>query len=301
MSFPRDAIQALYVSGNGENAVLREKLQETLGIPVYGLDPFAKEERVQVDAANRAGFTGAVGLLDLWSINQTTPVNFVKPRESKPAASPNRRRIMVGAAAAVLAIAAVVYGAYWIIGDREAELAQFRADKKKIDDQLTGFAPEIKYLEALKPWRNSAIPWLDELYDLAARAPIDKDHKGFRIKKLDMTALEVKKAASTSVAGKVGKEFVPTARITFTGVVDTSNLKGEDTKSPWVQDLLHKINGDKHCRAVIVYQKKGTSGVTEFSIEVFLNFQPPNQYLARLIVDPSRIPHIDTDDDDLDK
>src|SRR5262249_57127071 len=46
LSFPRDAMQALYVAGNGENALLREKLRETLGIPVPGLDPRAGEERV---------------------------------------------------------------------------------------------------------------------------------------------------------------------------------------------------------------------------------------------------------------
>ena len=230
LTFPRDAIQALYVAGNGENAVLREKLQETLGIPVYAIDPFAKEEQVQVDAANRAGFIGAVGLLDLWSVDQTTPANFVKPRKSKPAANPHKRRALV--------YGMPVFWSRWcwrpaMAGNRRqgSDLLEWRrATKTDVEAQLKVLDPEIKYLEALKPWREAAIPWLDELYDLAA-APMDKNHMGFRIKKVDMTALEIKKPATgQAAAGKPVKEFQATAKITINGVIDTSKSK-DDSKS----------------------------------------------------------------------
>jgi Tfp pilus assembly PilM family ATPase len=104
LTFPRDAIQALYVAGNGENAVLREKLQATLGIAVHGLDPFAGEERVAVAADTRAGFASSVGLLQLWAAKRAMPVNFVKPRESKPVANPKKRRALLYGAAAVFAV-----------------------------------------------------------------------------------------------------------------------------------------------------------------------------------------------------
>ena len=49
------------------------------------------------------------------------------------------------------------------------------------------------------------------------------------------------------------------------------------TRNPFRQDLLHKINNDKHCRATVTYLKKtSTSGITEFGIEIFLNYQDPS-------------------------
>src|SRR5262245_56915945 len=48
----RDRVQALYVAGNGEHAVLREQFTQILPVPVHPLDPFAREDQLQLDAAH---------------------------------------------------------------------------------------------------------------------------------------------------------------------------------------------------------------------------------------------------------
>ena len=118
LTFPRDAIQALYVAGNGENAVLRERLQATLGIAVHGLDPFAGEERVEVGPETRAGLTAAVGLLQLSAAAKAMPVNFVKPREVKVAANPMKRRMLTYGLAGAVAVCLLVGLAYSMLQQR---------------------------------------------------------------------------------------------------------------------------------------------------------------------------------------
>jgi len=284
LTFPRDAVQALYVCGNGENAVLREKLQETLGIPVHGLDPFAREERVQVDAADRAGFTGAVGLLHLWAADGATPVNFVKPRESKQTTSPGQRRLVVYGAVAAVVLAMVIYAAVWFVGQRQEELAKLRLDKDAVERQLKDLQPDIQFLDALREFNEGAIPWIDELYDLAARAPYEK---GFRIKQISVAP------AST----KTGKKNFGT-RMEITGVVDGSKLHK-------VQDLANTINQDKYCSCNIIKlldknaAKGSTAVVEEFKLQVDIAHRPPSQYTARLIAPklPAGAARPDLDDD----
>jgi Tfp pilus assembly PilM family ATPase len=270
LSFPRDAIQALYVCGNGENAVLREKLQETLGIPVHGLDPFAKEERVDVEAANRAGFTGAVGLLHIWASDGTTPVNFVKPRESKPVANPLRRRAMIYGSVAALVLGVVIYAAVTFVGERQAELVNKRTEKFDLEKRVKDLQPEIQFMDAVKEFNDGAVPWLDELYDLAARAPHEK---GFRIKQIIVSPLSLKS----------GKGNFST-RMEITGVVDGS-------KTRLVQQLMNEINKDKYCfcRTTLLTdrtKKNSTATEEDFKLMVEIARRPSSQYTARLVPPP---------------
>jgi hypothetical protein len=101
---------ALYLAGNGEHAALRERLQDLLDLPVHPLDPFAREEQVEVDAKARGGFTGAVGLIHQWGKRESLPINFVRLKEVEREASPTKRRWILGAAvAAVLVIGLFVF------------------------------------------------------------------------------------------------------------------------------------------------------------------------------------------------
>jgi Tfp pilus assembly PilM family ATPase len=285
LSFPRDAIQALYVCGDGENAVLREKLKETLGIPVHGLDPFAKEDRVEVAAANRAGFTGAVGLLHLWASDGTTPVNFVKPREAKQAANPNKRRAIVFGTAAAVAVALLIFAGMQFVGAKEQELAEMRSQKIDLDKRLKDFKPDIDFMEACTEFTDGAVPLLDELYDLAARAPHEK---GFRIKQMTVTPISTKSA----------KGRLYTLKVDLFGVVDGS-------KKSLVQQLMNTINQDKHCTCKNTWLKddkvKGSTSVVEyFKLEVLVAHQPALQYTTRLVppqVSAGSAKRTDDDDD----
>jgi Tfp pilus assembly PilM family ATPase len=285
LTFPRDAVQALYVCGDGDNAALREKLLETLGIPVYALDPFAKDERVNVQAANRAGFAGAVGLLHLWATDGSTPVNFVKPREAKKVANPAQRRIIAFSAAGVLAAAVLIFGAYWYVGQKQEILADLRAQNADLDKVLKDMEPEKQYMDALKEFNDGAIPMIDELYDLTARAPYEK---GFRIKQIIVTPESTKTA-------KLGYNM----RMEITGQVDGSKVR-------LVQQLMNEINKDKYCQCKnTVLTDKGIKNsalmVEDFKLVVDIAHRPPSQYLARLIPPPlpagaAKVGALDDDD-----
>jgi hypothetical protein len=282
LSFPRDAIQAVYVAGNGENAVLREKLQETLGIPVHGLDPFGLEEEVEVDAGNRAGFTGAVGLLELWATKQAAPVNFVKPRESRPAASPVKRRVLVygllGAGVAVF----LAFCCILLLSQKQSDLERLRQRDQDAERQLKELQPEIKYLEALKEWNDAAMPWLDEIYDLSARAP---QRPGFRITQVTVSPVSAK-------SGKM--KF--TARMLIQGTVPRKDAQ-------LVERLMETINRDPHCHCINT-NLRGTGNpndqskaMEEFTLQVDIARQPPSQYTTRL-VPPPQTGRSNPDDDD---
>jgi hypothetical protein len=287
LTFPRDAVQALYVCGNGENAFLREQLLATLGIPVYGLDPFAKEERIDVQGANRAGFTGAIGLLHLWATDGTTPVNFVKPREAKKTANPAQRRILAYSAAGVLAGGLLIFAAVWFIGQKQEALADLRAENSELDRKLKELKPEKEFMDALKEFNDGAIPWIDELYDLTARAPYEK---GFRIKQVTVTPVSIKTA-------KLGYS----TRMEISGQVDGSKVR-------LVQEFMRKINEDKYCSCKNTLLtdkslKNSTLMVEDFKLEVLISHRPPSQYLARLIPPPlppgaAKLATLDDDDQD---
>jgi hypothetical protein len=242
LNFPRDAIQTLYVCGDGENAVLREKLQGTLAIAVHGLDPFVKEERIDVPPQTRAGFTGAAGLLQLWAEHGAMPANFVKPREARPAASKHKKRVLVyGILGALILAGSIVLATLVQAQGREERdlLTQQENDAKK---QLKDLQPEAKYLEGLKDWVDGDVSDLDEFYDLVALAPW---REGLRI-------------------SKVVKEVQPTPKVTKDAKDTSKDKKIADARflvklTIWVKVLrkdaglvktwMEAINRDPHCRA----------------------------------------------------
>lgn len=259
LSFPRDAIQALYVAGNGDNAVLREKLVATLGIPVHGLDPFIHEERIDALPNARAGFTGAVGLLQLWAEHHATPANFVKPREAKPVASPAKKRVLIYGVLGVLTVVGLLGGASMLLARDQAAIEEMRDKRAKADTQLKALQPEAKYIEALKDWVDGDISDLDEFYDLFARAPwID----GFRINKIDKTVLNPKSNPADKNKDKDKERFL--VRLTITGRV---LRKDQHMLQTW----MDAINKDAHCKAISP------------NIHAIANTEPPQQEFTILV------------------
>jgi Tfp pilus assembly PilM family ATPase len=247
VSFPRDAIQALYVSGNGENAVLREKLQSTLGIPVNGMDPLVREERVDASPNIRAGFTGPVGLLQHWAEYQTLPANFVKPREARPAASPHKKRALVYGVLGVVLLALVVYGVGIVMARDRADREKLLADDARADTELKKLQPEAKYLEALKEWVDGDVSDLDELFDLVARMPWPVE--GLRITKLEKTILPPQKQMASAGKDKdreKDKDKENQAKYLVRLNLTIKVLRKDNKR---VQEWMEAINKDPHCKA----------------------------------------------------
>jgi Tfp pilus assembly PilM family ATPase len=246
LSFPRDAIQALYVAGNGDNVALRETLRETLGIPVHGLDPLSADTHASVAGGTRAGYTGAVGLLYLWAKDEAAPANFVKPREVKQVVNPHKRRAIVYGILGSVAFVVLVVGGYLITEAKQADVDELRERKKELAGTLKGLQPEIKYVEALRDWTNGSISWLDELYDLVARVPPQTKDLKFRITQITMapnTSLGTKVVQTSKDPRQKDKEqIVYTAQMILKIEVPRRDARIVDA-------LINRINQDKHCKA----------------------------------------------------
>ena len=170
---PSSALRSLYLAGSSAQAELREKLQESLGIPVHNLDPFAGVDRPDLPAANRGAFTGAVGLLFLRGQSATLPIDFVHPKQPKPPKDPNRRTYIAAGVAAAVMLLVGVGAAYSKLAEKEKALNVLKSQKNDLDKQLLTLEEEDKKIKKIGEWANSEVNWLDELYDLTARMPED--------------------------------------------------------------------------------------------------------------------------------
>jgi Tfp pilus assembly PilM family ATPase len=167
----RDRVQALYVAGDGENAGLREGLQELLAIPVHPLDPFAGAAGLDL-AGPRAGFAGAVGLL--YAQAQGLPIDFAHPKEPRPETDPNKRRKLVAALGAVALLAGVFIIGQIVLAYRQKNIAELQDQLQALDGQVSLLQKDSDNLKTLKGWTDTAVPWIEELAEVSERFPDTK-------------------------------------------------------------------------------------------------------------------------------
>jgi Tfp pilus assembly PilM family ATPase len=175
---PTNPLRSLYLAGSSAHAELREKLQESLGIPVHFLDPFGGADREDLPAANRGAFTGAVGLLLLRGQSATLPINFVHPKQPKPPKDPNRSRYIAAAVAAVVLLGVGIFAGVMKLAEKERILDGLTLAKNGLDKQLLILEEEDKKVKRIGEWANTEIVWLDEIYDMVDRFP---DSDGTRL------------------------------------------------------------------------------------------------------------------------
>src|SRR5262249_22095922 len=119
----------------------------------------------------RGGFAGAVGLLHLQATRPALPIDFVNPKQPRPPADPNKRRLVAALAAAAVLLLLGVFFSNRLLAARRAEQANLMAQARELDSTLAALEPDAKHIKALGDWDKAALPWLDELYDLAALFP----------------------------------------------------------------------------------------------------------------------------------
>jgi Tfp pilus assembly PilM family ATPase len=269
-----EPVGAVYVAGNGEHALLRSQLHAMLGLPALPLDPFAREERLDlVGTERRGGFTGGVGLLHLKAAGKALPVDFAHPKEPKPPADPNKKKVFVAAAVLLLAVLGLGFYANRVLAARAAEIADLNFQKTTLETTLTRLQPDAKHLEVLKDWNVTAVSWLDEIYDLAARFP---KKPGMKVTKVEVVP----------VVARSNKEKPP-ARLLITGLYYPKD-KG------YLDDFVQRVNTDrKWCTASLLRindatnqeQQKGLPQ-QEFRIQVDVRQRPTTAYSARLELPP---------------
>jgi Tfp pilus assembly PilM family ATPase len=167
---PQHPVRALYVAeGNGQSLGVGDRLRDTLAIPVFRFDPLAGE---QAPAGATAGsFAGVAGLLHLYGRGKGLPINFIKPREPKPPADPNRRLLTwAGIAAGLLLLIGGVIG-YVTVAAKQREVDRLGKQLKGLDDDLVMLDQDERRIAAVDQWQKSEIVWLEEIYNLTARWP----------------------------------------------------------------------------------------------------------------------------------
>jgi hypothetical protein len=166
---PQQPARALYVADGGEHAVLRERLQGVLGVPVHPFDPFAGVTGADLPAASRGAFAGAAGLLYAQAARQPLPINFVAPKQPKPPGDPNQRLknyVAAGVAAAVLALAGYCF---LDLRTKSKEIENLNLVLRGLDAQTAPLEDDAKQIKAVGDWLGGEVVWLDELYDMVHR------------------------------------------------------------------------------------------------------------------------------------
>src|SRR5204863_6261261 len=72
------APKALFVA---PREILPGDFSESISMPLIALDPFREDEPVNIPVKERGPYAPAVGLLHLWGVESSLPVNFVVPKQ----------------------------------------------------------------------------------------------------------------------------------------------------------------------------------------------------------------------------
>jgi Tfp pilus assembly PilM family ATPase len=274
---PQHPIKAVYLAGKGAGE-LRDRLNESLEIPVHTFDPFAGSEAQDLPAGNRGTFAGAVGLLWAQAAGQM-PINFVAPRQPKPPANPHTRLYRVAAIAALVLVVGLVG-----MGQVVAAIKNGRAEQD--ENQKADVAVSLKTAKEnsarLKELEVVGTPvWGDELYDLTVRiarlrAAAEQELKAKKRKadSKDLTLLRVtsvtfegtNRSATSKTASKIA------GRMTIKGTLVNKSRKPLD-------DLISDYRRDS------LYYQVGPPKVENnetFTLVIELTRRPPGEYKSRL-------------------
>jgi len=164
---PGHPIQALYVSESAGGWASR--LRAALGLPVSAYDPL-NGSVPDVAETLRGRFAGAVGLLAAKAAGEL-PINFAAPRQPKSEKDPKQTKLLVGALAALLLVAAGAAFGYFTLDAADDKIAQLQKQKTDFEDQLKDREPDAKRLAAVRQWKARGFNMLDEMYDMTDRFP----------------------------------------------------------------------------------------------------------------------------------
>src|SRR5207237_6439630 len=108
--------------GGRQTTTIADRLRTTLAIPVYRLDPFAGLADENLPRERRGAFAGAVGALHAQAQFSTLPINFLRPKEPKPARDPNKARAIAAVAAIIVLTLGTTAVGWSILATRDREL-----------------------------------------------------------------------------------------------------------------------------------------------------------------------------------
>src|SRR5690606_34856552 len=152
---------------------------------VHPLDPFASQEQVQV-SGDRGGFTGVVGLAQLWADSPQAAINFASPKQPKVSTDTPRQRVVVYGGLAFLLLAGCFFLRSVVLDSKKAQVDEARTDLTRLENTLKQMEPIGAKVAELNEWQDSALPWLEEIYNLTAHFPYEV---GFKTTQVNVTPL----------------------------------------------------------------------------------------------------------------
>jgi hypothetical protein len=183
-------VRALYVSGAGDNAALRERLHNLTELPVHLLDPFTGSDLPDLPPPDeRGGFAALVGLLHLRGGRAGLPVNFVAPKQPRAPADPNRRMFALAGAAVLAVLVAVGLLAWLEVNKLDRQVREQAERNRQLDSQLALYEEDEKRAKAVGAWVDQDVPLLDEIYDLTDRFP-DPDKDKVRLSQVTFNVID---------------------------------------------------------------------------------------------------------------
>ena len=226
-------VQALYVTDGPETAALRERLHQTLDLPVHVLDPFSGPGQPDVQIPEtRGGFAGIVGLIHLKASRQGLPANLAHPKEPRPTEDPARKRLRFAAGAVAALLLLLVGLATWAVASMHSRVKDQMARNKALDDLLAITNADSDRVKELNNWRDHTTIWLDELYDLTDRFP-EPDTYRARVTLVSGDFLPI----SSRQPKKDEKVFV--AKMSLQGLSDDDSI-------PPLYNMSHFFESDGH-------------------------------------------------------
>jgi hypothetical protein len=193
------------------------------------------------------------------------PINFVRVKQVRVAADPNRRKFALVGLLAVAVLGALGFYGYTVQANLDAEWEDLSAQKKELEARAALAEEDDKRFKAVADWVGGEIVWLDELYDLTDRFP---DHKGMRLTQVTGDPLP-RTAKSKQIA-----------KMALKGVVNND-------EAPKVDDLLNGFVKDGHYRVSpkVLTRNTGTDRFffpQQFTTRVELEKALPTQYARQL-------------------
>lgn len=258
---PQAPVRSLYVAEGGGPAGFADKLRATLAVPVHTVASPASE----LPAGLAAGVVGTAQLLAAGGL----PINFAKPREPKVAADPHRRPLLLGAAIAAAVVVALSILAFAQISAKDRELSRLRMDLNDLTDRIAKVDPDAKRWDELKKWLDTEVVWLDELYDLTARAP--------DVAKLRVIQLSADPLALPATADPRRKPHV--ARITVEGIANEESQTLNQFTREFVKDGTYKVETPVIKPNTLFDRRQFAQ---QFTAKFELEKRPPTSYTRQL-------------------
>ncbi len=167
-------VEHVYICGTDrQHEELLERLRNVLDQPVDCFDPLAGVERAEAPAEG-GQFAALLGMIADDADPQAETLDFLNPRQ--PPRPPDRRNLLI-AAAAIVVLAGGWFGWFtWSsLGTLDGQLADLTQQSKE-RDKVVRLARETEAaVAAIEQWRQGDVNWLEELRELSAEFPSQRD------------------------------------------------------------------------------------------------------------------------------